>query len=562
MPRSVDIGRTAVPRGLRASGGDVAEAPVDAAASAALESASASANPLENPDAPCAGSPGKSASPSAERLACGDGGRGAATALAPSWAPICVVLALQVCERMAFYAMSGSLKPYLNRQLGHSASSAASMNSVCTMLSFLWCLPGGLLADVFGRYGVIVAMAALLVTGHALVAMSTLPGDQVQPSGTYFRQTQLAGMYLFGSLVLVPLGSGGIKPSICNFGAEQIGDATAAQKESRRKFFSYFYMANNLGALLAFGLLVNVTTGGLPGLGVPVQDGYFVAYLFAATSLAVAVAAFLGGTRWYRLLPGGGIESFRTIVASIRHSAGRGACVRARLCVVGWLAMPMFFAATFLAAAWPDASPRGHGSQAGHRFANAFEAACAAPDVTAPAMWAGGPGGGAARRLQATDVALGAGSMLDYVALVLGLVSCVCLVVAHLDNRWIKPLPASRGTTFTVAEVRKGLATMPFLIVINVAFGMPVHSVNAAMPSQGCQMNTMVGGSQMNGVFFRLFNGLSVVVFTPVFEAALLPALGRVQGSPIRAGQKLVAGMLLGALGNAAAAALEMRRRA
>mmetsp|Transcript_61147 Transcript_61147/g.186659 ORF Transcript_61147/g.186659 Transcript_61147/m.186659 type:complete len:725 (-) Transcript_61147:293-2467(-) len=550
MPRSADVGCPAVPRGLRPSGGAAAKAPANAAASAALASASASASPSVNPDNPCVGSP--------SRRACDDSGRTAVPALAPTWGPICAVLALQVCERMAFFGMSGSQKPYLNRQLGHSASSAASLNSVMGMLSFLWCLPGGLLADVFGRYRVIVATAAMLVTGFFLVAVSTLPGDQAQSSGTHFRQTQLAGMYLLGSLVLIPLGAGGIKPSICNFGADQIGDTTAAHRDLRKKLFSYFYMASNLGALLAFGVLVNVTTGGLPSLGVPLQDGYFVVYLFSATSLAVAVAAFLGGTWWSRLLPGGGIESFRSIVASIRHSVGQGACVRARLCVIGWLAMPLFFTATFLAAAWPDAPPRGAGPRAGHHFANAFEAACGAPNGTARVTI----GDGTARRLQAADAPLGVGGMFDYVALGLGLVSCFSLVAAHLDNSWVKPLPASRSTTFTLAEVRKGLATLPFLIVINVAFSMPVNAVNEAMPSQGCQMNTMVGGSQMNGVFFRLFNGLSVVVFTPVFEAALLPALGRVQGSPIRAGQKLVAGMLLGALGNAAAAALEMRRRA
>jgi len=523
--------------------------PADAKAPAS-SAASASASPSASRDNPCAGS---HAGPT-----CDDGGCAAAAAPAPTWGPTCAVLAFQVCDRLAFYALSGSQKPYLNRQLGHSASSAASLNSVCSMLSFLWCLPGGLLADVFGRYRVIVVTASMLVTGLVLVAVSTLPGDEVQPSGTDARQTQLAGMFLFGSLVLVPLGSGGIKPSICNFGADQVGDATAAQKESQKKFFSYFYMASNLGALLSVGVLVNVTTGGLPSLGVPMQDGYFFVYLVSATSLAVAVAAFLGGTRWYRLLPGSGIESFRTIVLSIRHSVGHGACVRARLCVIGWLAMPLFFTATFLAAAWPDAPPRGAGPRAGHHFANAFEAACGAPNGTARVTI----GDGTARRLQAADAPLGVGGMFDYVALGLGLVSCFSLVAAHLDNSWVKPLPASRSTTFTLAEVRKGLATLPFLIVINVAFSMPVNAVNEAMPSQGCQMNTLVGSSQVNGVFFMLFNALAAIIFTPIFEAALFPALGRAQGSPIRPGQKLVAGLLLAGLGNVAAAALEMRRRA
>ena len=54
---------------------------------------------------------------------------------------------------------------------------------------------------------------------------------------------------MLGCFGLIPLGTGGIKPNIANFGADQIGDETEKQRESQKTFFSLFCLSMNIGVL-------------------------------------------------------------------------------------------------------------------------------------------------------------------------------------------------------------------------------------------------------------------------------------------------------------------------
>lgn len=83
----------------------------------------------------------------------------------PPWGPVGIVLVVELCERLTYYTLAVSQKTYLNKRLGYTASSAAAVNSVFTMLCYLWCLPGGIVADVIGRYKVIVSAASTYALG-------------------------------------------------------------------------------------------------------------------------------------------------------------------------------------------------------------------------------------------------------------------------------------------------------------------------------------------------------------------------------------------------------------
>ncbi len=60
-------------------------------------------------------------------------------------------------------------------------------------------------------------------------------------------------------------------------------------------------------------------------------------------------------------------------------------------------------------------------------------------------------------------------------------------------------------------------------------------------------MNTMVGGSQLNGTFFTLADVVSILIFTPLLEPFFFPGIARLQGSHVRLGQKLIAGLPIAA---------------
>lgn len=277
--------------------------------------------------------------------------------------------------------------------------------------------------------------------------------------------------------------------------------------------------------------------------------------------MVVAVGLFVAGTKCYSLVPGGGIEGFTTMVSSVAHSAKSGGGVRAYVALLGWLSMPLFFvctiAATLAPAGMEPEATVANVTLAGP-FPNYLEEACGMPGARHLLDVA------SVRRLHGGAVesgAPGARAVLSHAALFLGCLSCICLVLAHRNNRWIQPLPAKRMTAFTVEEVRSGFAAVPLIIVANLASNMAYNAMNNAFPSQACQMNTMLGGSQLNGAFFTLADAIAVVVLTPVFESVVYPLVQRAKGSPVRVGQKLIAGLLIVACANGVAAWLEVSRR-
>ena len=99
-------------------------------------------------------------------------------------------------------------------------------------------------------------------------------------------------------MVLVSLGTGGIKPNVCTFGAEQIDPSSENAESKREAFFMYFYLTINVGAAVALGFLATVATNGL-GSFIPQQDGYFGAYLIASITMASALISFVAGTPAY-----------------------------------------------------------------------------------------------------------------------------------------------------------------------------------------------------------------------------------------------------------------------
>ena len=99
------------------------------------------------------------------------------------------------------------------------------------------------------------------------------------------------------------------------------------------------------------------------------------------------------------------------------------------------------------------------------------------------------------------------------------------------------------------------------IVVVNLCFSLCYNSMNNAFPSQACQMDVRMGSAQLNGAFYNISDALAIVIFTPIFESCLFPLIGRLKGSPVRLGQKIVAGLVIAAMSNLSASFLEYQRR-
>merc|ERR1719310_2457395 len=160
------------------------------------------------------------------------------------------------------------------------------MGTLCTAWAFL----AGWVADVWlGRYSTILLFGSIYVIGSLLATVAAWPASSN------------SRLYLAGVMGLVPIGTAGIKANISNFGADQYDATDPGQLQAREKFFSWFYLAINLGSAVAYGGLTSLGASG--GLGVPQKYGYFAVYAIAALSMQVAVMLFCAARSWYRVRP-------------------------------------------------------------------------------------------------------------------------------------------------------------------------------------------------------------------------------------------------------------------
>jgi len=68
--------------------------------------------------------------------------------------------------------------------------------------------------------------------------------------------SQGQNLFLYSALGLIALGTGGIKPCVSSFGADQFDEGDEKEAQMKFSFFNWFYFAINIGALLGITLLV------------------------------------------------------------------------------------------------------------------------------------------------------------------------------------------------------------------------------------------------------------------------------------------------------------------
>ena len=114
----------------------------------------------------------------------------------------------------------------------------------------------------------------------------------------------------FIALYLIALGTGGIKPCVSSFGADQFDESDESEKKSKSSFFNWFYFSINIGALASSALVwVQTYVGWDWGFGIP------------AVVMAIAVVIFFLGSPLYRHQKPGGSALTRiaqVLVASFR----------------------------------------------------------------------------------------------------------------------------------------------------------------------------------------------------------------------------------------------------
>ncbi|KAK6138853.1 hypothetical protein DH2020_027406 [Rehmannia glutinosa] len=91
-------------------------------------------------------------------------------------------------------------------------------------------------------------------------------------------------VFLYCALALIALGTGGIKPCVSSFGADQFDESDKSEADKKYAFFNWFFFAINMGALLGITLMVyiQVEFGWVWGFGVPTAAMIISVFVLAA----------------------------------------------------------------------------------------------------------------------------------------------------------------------------------------------------------------------------------------------------------------------------------------
>ncbi|CAN6337608.1 unnamed protein product [Urochloa humidicola] len=218
-----------------------------------------------------------------------------------------LILASEVCDRFAMAGFNANMISYLTQQLHLPLVQASNTLTNFGGTSALTPILGALAADSFaGRFWTIIAGSVFYQIGMVgLVVSALLPSlrpPPCSPPATPCRRAsglQLAVLYL--SLLCTSLGSGGIRPCVVAFGADQFeeeqqkGGAEAAE-ERKRRYFNLYFFTMGFAVLLAVTVVVYIqdNVGWGWGFGIP------------AIGMLLSIVVFMVGYPIYVMLKPGG----------------------------------------------------------------------------------------------------------------------------------------------------------------------------------------------------------------------------------------------------------------
>ncbi|CAN1292011.1 Protein NRT1/ PTR FAMILY 5.7 [Linum perenne] len=218
------------------------------------------------------------------------------------WKASFFIILSEFSERLSYYGIASSFIIYLTTVIQQDVKTAARNVNYWSGVTTLTPLLGGFLADSYlGRYYTVFISSVLYLIGLILLTMTWfLPS--LKPCGGAF----------FIAMYLISVATGGHKPALESFGADQFDDDNKEERMKKTSFFNWWNCA------LCCGLFLGVT------VIVYIQDhvSWGAADVILAVAMGLSLAVFIIGRPFYRYrVPKGSplTPMLHVIVAAIRN---------------------------------------------------------------------------------------------------------------------------------------------------------------------------------------------------------------------------------------------------
>ncbi|KYM83981.1 Solute carrier family 15 member 1 [Atta colombica] len=195
------------------------------------------------------------------------------------------IISNEFCERFSYYGMRTVLSLYLFNMLGYSESTSTIIYHVFSSLVYFFPLIGAIISDSWlGKFNTILYLSIIYSLGQVILSLSA-----ATPIRLPAKEFSILG------LILIALGTGGIKPCVSAFGGDQF--VLPQQEKQLAMFFSLFYFSINTGSLISTILTPVIRKTECFG-----TDCYFVAFLVPAILMITSIVVFVFGKRMYKMV--------------------------------------------------------------------------------------------------------------------------------------------------------------------------------------------------------------------------------------------------------------------
>ncbi|XP_011266928.1 peptide transporter family 1 isoform X2 [Camponotus floridanus] len=191
----------------------------------------------------------------------------------------------EFCERFCFYGMRTVLALYLSDMLKYGESTAVIIYHVFIFFVYFSPVLGAIVSDSWlGKYRTIFYVSIIYAIGQLLLSASAAP-----TFGLPARELSIV------ALLLIALGTGGIKPCVSAFGGDQF--ILPQQERQLALFFSLFYFSINTGSLISTLLTPVIRDTECFG-----DECFSLAFLIPAILMIVSIVIFFSGKRMYKIV--------------------------------------------------------------------------------------------------------------------------------------------------------------------------------------------------------------------------------------------------------------------
>ncbi|KAI9004766.1 POT family-domain-containing protein [Gaertneriomyces semiglobifer] len=213
-------------------------------------------------------------------------------------------------ERFCYYGVQPLLKNYFQNILGQSKHRANSLVHTWKAITYFCPLIGAAVSDSWlDKYKTIVSLSFVYLLGLTLNSVfatqgviGTITSAVTNEAGDIISEgTYLPTWGALLSLYLISLGTGGIKPCVSAHGGDQFLDV---QEYGLNKFYNYFYMSINVGAVVSSYVTPVIKDKTCYGL---TKACYSYAFGFCTIVFGIALGVFIFGKRYYRVVPPAGV---------------------------------------------------------------------------------------------------------------------------------------------------------------------------------------------------------------------------------------------------------------